>query len=612
MKKLVIAFLLLPIVLFGQGVSVRRSEMPSILNSGTNSFSGNGSGLTNLNSTEIKVISTRQLSDGFFPIYATNYGVVGSNVTTWNFDGSSLPSQDVALSNALWAASLVSKPALILPSGVIKLTNSVEVNFPNVRIVGSGMAYKHGWGNATISNNYTIMWQSNSNKDGVHLNRTATGVTELQDFDIIGASSPTFGQSNMRTVPMYCAYGVTNTANTFAKVGLTIRDTNSLYCGGVRVKNMAISGWKIGVVNGGNDEIFETLNLGGCDLGFFNDGVALRATWDDFTDCAIKLNAYGALIDANGRYGTTLGVPDQITLNNVSFGQRAGGVGLYLGRGFGFTINQSCGIYGPSTYAILNQAATLTVNGGNDEPETYLGTNWIYGMADGGNVGGLIANNWYIKDGFSAGVNYLSQSQSNLSFFYAKSSAGRVYSVDLKSVRFQNNLSQNLPLWYYGKTSLDHGFSSTPGVWQEGYVFQAAVATTHGLGQGFGSSLVQPTVGSLSGWPVTRQYELPGAAGRPLQIKSSTGDYFAAWYSDSSLTNYYGYRFLTADPIPYSTFWSNSAGQYKVYPQEYSMDGLNVSTNYDPSTWNPTNQIKLRGSNNVLFIIVPGATNHIP
>ncbi len=541
----------------------------------------NGLATTNFvkNAVQPANLPVSQWADGYTLIWATNYGVVGVVITNWGGSTSALVSQDLAMSNCLAASANLIKPCIVLPPGIVKLTNSLEVNFNNFKLAGAGVLHNLGWGSADITKPYTMLWQSNSNLDAVHLNAASKGIINLRDLELCGGVYPTAGLSDASfyTAPMYCVGAVTNNANPFAKVGLTIRDTNSVTGGGVDLYNVVIAGFKIGLVNGGNDERWSFLQCPACDLGIYNDAVVYHAYWLNYTNTSpLNMAAYGALIDTNGlgfngNAGSgicNLGVPDQITIDNLTFGYRRGGSGVYLGRANGFTIRTSCGIYGPRNYAILDEGATLEVRGGNDEPDGDMGTNWIYGM---NSAGGVVATDWSIgNNGLS--VNNYGEPVGNLQFLYVPATTANILS--LRSVKFPNNPNIIGPVWDYGGNILHRDV--LPGLHTQ--TESDGSVTDFGEDQFLAPAYMQPSTGNSYGNNHTDGL-FPGL-GHALLIKNAAGpDYFAGigvqgYIHGYNNTNVFVFPFLTGDPQPWTNYYAA-----KKFLFNFSGDNLSARSN---------------------------------
>lgn len=524
---------------------------------------GNGAGLTNN-----RVIS----NDGYTVLYATNYGVQGV-VLGLNASLGGLVSQDAAMTNFVNALSN-NAPALgFLPAGIIKMTNAINMNFSGFKLVGVGLLHQ-AWGNSDrFGLPYSVIWQSNTNLDGIHLNGAAQGTIRLQDFEIVGGTNPVHAvlDAAYYTAPIYSTWvsgvQVTN-KNQLSKVGLTIRDVSP--SGGIQVNNVSIDGFKIGVVNGGNDEKMEFLQTLECDLGFFNSGSSADpGFWNNFTDCTLNMGAYGALIDTNLN-GTTLGVPDQVVLDNYSFCFRRGGVAFYLERDNGFQINTSSGIDGPRTYAILASGAVLSVNGGNDEPDGDIGTNWIYCMQ---NVGGVnITGAWVVQAAYSGGNNVYGEPAANFSVVY--SGDNYIQLCNLLGFTFNGGLTSYVNAFTSKNGgSVSKSSSSQYRVWESGVSISGGTVYDWGNGDSLAPGIFQPSVGN--GWPINSQnvqVQLLQALGRFLTVKDPNGDFpiFAAEYGTPEFTNINMTMPLMYDGVNWTNFYSGTGTPLKRVPKVIS------------------------------------------
>lgn len=554
-----------------------------------NSFAGSFNGA---------IATNMALTGGYTLIWATNYGVQGIVYTNWDPSYSALTPQDTAISNCLAAAQSLSRgntnpiqPMIILPAGVIKITNTIDVHFP-VAIVGVGSTlHNMGWGVGDPTVPYTIIWQSNNQHDGIHLTRTAIGKTLLQNFEICGGATPVTGVGNIGASPIWAQWGVTNAGNTHAKVGLTICDTNATWCGGVDMNDMVICGWKIGLANGGNNEIWNHLQFPGCDLAWWNAGNTNFTQFNGLSDLPLIMNAYGSLIEC------VLGAPDQIVVNNLSFGSQKGGVGLMLGYGNGIIINNSCGINGPMCWAVLTSGTYLHVLGGHDEPmdNGWGGTNWIYGV---GAVRGIKACNWQCDSSFwPTTTNLLGQSASNRCFFYGSAAGGcSVGEIILNSVDGpQNPRFGGMTVWAWGSVSCENRHSTLGGIWQEsryggnygngGYVYDFS------QGDGMTHGFFQKTCNN--NYPYNISFNLlQEVAGRPFVMKDNPWDSFygmvenwnmqanydSSYESVSEGTNFAMVHFLTTDPITWTNWYPGGVVSQSITQTNISVTFSNITS----------------------------------
>lgn len=376
------------------------------------SISGNGFGLTNI--------------PGVAMICATNYGVtsyipVGQ---TWDTGVFTLQASDVGLSNAIAAAAAnKSFTWVLLPPGVVRISNSITL-YGNVGIRGVGRHHITGWGGQSQTNGYSILWQSNTNSDGIHA-LADLGRVSMDNFEVCGFTNPLAstmleGVNPICTAPLWVARG---------RVGLHVRGGSTIWCGGVDVNNFSVSGFRVGCVNEGNNEIWEHDEFAGNDVQYVSiqTNYIAELSTNLHPDLPLDINSYLALIDTNRpALGSTISADwkyfnlfgaDQMTMINPSFGGQQGSIGIVNQATRGFKILGSSGIYGPRLYAVLCDYATLDVDQGNDEPDQFMGTNWIYALG----ANSIRAHEWHINGG--SGLNYYGDNMTNLCVINASTSA---------------------------------------------------------------------------------------------------------------------------------------------------------------------------------------------
>lgn len=323
------------------------------------------------------------------------------------------PNQDLALSNCLaYARSIKGKTTVRLPLGIVPITNEVWLMGCRANLIGYGTCHSGGFGHSLCLTNYSMLWQKNTNASGLTVMMDAAAIT-LANLEICGSTNPIADLNTPAywTAPIWSPReGITN-ASPFAKVGINARGLTTQYCGGMSTYNISIVGFRIGVVNWGNDELWYQPQLVADDIGWVNPGHSIFGAMQNTNppDLPINMNGYMTLISTNpmppdagyggSSFGWALGVPDQITFLHPSFGWRQGGLAYMAARGNGNKIQQSCGIFGPRTFALLTEAAPFDLECGNDEPDSFIGTNWIYSQFTPSRIS---IKNWNIN-GFTLG-----------------------------------------------------------------------------------------------------------------------------------------------------------------------------------------------------------------
>lgn len=425
---------------FGTLASAPQShaEGNSTVASGTNSFAGGDS--ANATSTHSYVwsdgTSTTSPSNNTYSVTATNgiylkgqifapslansfvvnvldYGATNylSPDTLGQVDPNiaNVPSSDIAISNAIYAAGhKVGHPFtwVYFPSGIYHTTNVIDVAYGNVGLLGNGPFHTTQAGSIRVG--YSLIWNSNTNSDGIWFSHSELGGNYLNGIEVCGFTNPlastaagTLNDGSIANNPLFINEG---------RVGLHVRGFTQLFCGPFRSDNSAVTGYRIGVVNEANDTLWNLFQFAGNDIQYLNGGGNTNAFANqaNFPESCLNLSNYLILIATNGRAIPPdsngffpIAASDQTTMINPTFGGRQGSIGLVVDNGE-YTIINSAGIAGPRQYAVIWGVPTITIQGGNDEPDKYIGTNWFVNLDNGAS---LTVHDWEIRGDNSIGGN---------------------------------------------------------------------------------------------------------------------------------------------------------------------------------------------------------------
>lgn len=376
-------------------------------------FVGNGKFLTTTQGV-ITVDASQWLTNTYYSLSPTYAGV------------SALTPSDAAWTNMLSVVTNMGRRVrLVLPVGFVKITNAIE--FPvGIDFVGHGYFHSGAYSHSEVTNSYTVIWQANTNNDGIHV-AADQGAPTLGNFEVCGRTNPVV--DILGTVvgmglidPFYSPLpGVTNNS-IYAKVGISVRGVASgAYCGGVMAKDLVVCGFKIGMWNEGNFETFTHCQFSGNDIGVINGPDLSPPSFSTNGWPGINLPLYFSLHDSSLQGGA----PDQVAFIQPGFGVRSNGVCIVNGSG-GVTINNSSDI-NFKTYGIVYGTHELTVIGGHSEINNFAGTNLILGFDGPGNS--ILTRNWDVINTVGGATNVYGDNMTNWTYWYDPASGFRNLSL---------------------------------------------------------------------------------------------------------------------------------------------------------------------------------------
>jgi hypothetical protein len=524
---------------------------------------------------------------------ARSFGITGYLATAFGENLNFLPAMDTNFLNLFAAASNAvvtngKAVKIVLPPGVIRLTNDLVNNVPKSLLVGSGPMERVLINPLSEAPAYTVLWQSNTNASGLIQGASDRGFQWVENLSITGSTNPAGYFTFFQNAPMWIERWVTNNANPFAKVGIYFRGYNDYPTGG-RMKNVQVAGFKLGLANACYNFQTENCWFTGNDVGMFQNTEAISSYLipGTFPALPVDWNSYTALIATNSSVEASMGVPDQATHINTAFGHRVGGVGVLLGRCYGFTMINSVGMPTLRTYAVTTGDARLTVLGGNEEPMTYMGTNWIFVTQ---NSATFDLRNWRVQ-GLETGTNIYGEAATNGTFIYAPNG-----SVNL------TERGNNILAYYVGGVvpivhAQEGGNLDTDQnrIESRNRASVGNIQTYSGKGTQLADPLLQDGTSDYLGGAQWIMSRFP--IGTPQYILGSPG-YFQAIVSSNGVnltldTNqHYFTKFLTSDPISGVGYF----GRSKTIPNHYTVDQFTVRSNLNAAAVNAGSLVVTNGA----------------
>jgi hypothetical protein len=535
---------------------------------------------------------------------ARSFGITGYLATAFGENLNFLPAMDTNFLNLFAAASNAvvtngKAVKIVLPPGVIRLTNDLVNNVPKSLLVGSGPMERVLINPLSEAPAYTVLWQSNTNASGLIQGASDRGFQWVENLSITGSTNPAGYFTFFQNAPMWIERWVTNNANPFAKVGIYFRGYNDYPTGG-RMKNVQVAGFKLGLANACYNFQTENCWFTGNDVGMFQNTEAISSYLipGTFPALPVDWNSYTALIATNSSVEASMGVPDQATHINTAFGHRVGGVGVLLGRGYSFTMINSVGMPTLRTYAVTTGDARLTVLGGNEEPMTYMGTNWIFVTQ---NSATFDLRNWRVQ-GLETGTNVYGEAATNGTFIYAPNG----------SVNLTERGNSILAYYVGGVVPIVHAQeggnldTDQNRIESRNRASVGNIQTYSGKGTQLADPLLQDGTSDYLGGAQWIMSRFP--VGTPQYILGSPG-YFQAIVSSNGVnltldTNqHYFTKFLTSDPISGVDYF----GRSKTIPNHYTVDRLTVRSNLNAAA---VNAGTITSTNRAVFL--DGTTNSGP
>lgn len=332
-------------------VSVWASAQPLLRTAlTTNTYRGNLAAASVFNVTNHGVVPyvPNSVGSGAFP---TN-GVYTDNFT--------------ALSNLFLLVSNQPAPRVVyFPPGVYASSGTLTLP-PLTSIKGEGWLHQGGAGATRVStsgsviatNNWSILWFTGTsqstftNGTALRVPYTALGPISISNFEICGATNPlaALGQgfNDAAAIEM-----LPDTNVAFCGINF---DGNT-FCGGFKVENFTVTGFRVGVNHAGNFCTYVNCNFNGNNIGFL---------------C------------------TNIWAPDQVYFKLCSVGNKQGGVGYWVAGGRGW-INEDPSDIDYFCWAVLLKNK-ITVIGGNSELNSTTAPSWTF-FQDGAQTY-YMSNSW--------------------------------------------------------------------------------------------------------------------------------------------------------------------------------------------------------------------------
>lgn len=266
-----------------------------------------------VNLTNVVRAQTRRLN-------VLNFGASPTNCLAAddNFNGHSLTPCDTAYAAALSDAlsSTGATATIYFPPGIYRFTNTIAVP-PKISLVGAGIFHSPGWSDDVLhTNGYSTIWLDNTNAPyAVNITEPSknTGLV-MQDIQVCGFTNPV---ANLRSTIALAS------SSAFGKVGILAQSGN--WAGGMKMFNVSVSGFKVGIDCSVGQSTFEMCQYGGNDVGLVNGALGDSYAYGQLTNIGLAyLTSYLELCPTGGVWGNVLA--DNLYLVNCAGGARSNGV----------------------------------------------------------------------------------------------------------------------------------------------------------------------------------------------------------------------------------------------------------------------------------------------